>query len=78
MYNNNITSLDEYIGLAEEWIELKERKLIKRKDIRKMINKDELIYKLETIIEYLKNNGGYDYEVYNRLCPGMGEPDLIY
>ena len=25
-----------------------------------MINKDELIYKLETIIEYLKNNGGYN------------------
>ena len=21
------------------------------------------------------NNGGYDYELYNRLCPGMGEPD---
>jgi len=41
-----------------------------------MINKDELIYKLETVIEYLKNNGGYDYELYNRLCPGMGEPDL--
>ena len=40
-----------------------------------MINKDELIYKLEAIIEYLKNNGGYDYELYNRLCPGMGEPD---
>lgn len=29
-----------------------------------MINKDELIYKLEAIIEYLKNNGGYDYELY--------------
>ena len=40
-----------------------------------MINKDELIYKLEIVIEYLKNNGGYDYELYNRLCPGMGEPD---
>ena len=40
-----------------------------------MINKDELIYKLETVIEYLKNNGGYDYELYNRLCPGMVEPD---
>ena len=40
-----------------------------------MINKDELIYKLEAIIEYLKNNGGYDYKVYNRLCPGMEEPD---
>ena len=40
-----------------------------------MINKDELMYKLEAVIEYLKNNGGYDYEIYNRLCPGMGEPD---
>ena len=40
-----------------------------------MINKDELIYKLEAVIEYLKNNGGYDYELYNRLCPSMGEPD---
>lgn len=40
-----------------------------------MINKDELIYKLEDVIEYLKNNGGYDYELYNRLCPCMGESD---
>ena len=40
-----------------------------------MINKDELIYKLEAVIEYLKNNGGYDYELYNRLCPGTGELD---
>ena len=39
-----------------------------------MINKDELIYKLETIIEHLKNNDGYNYELYNRLCPEMGEP----
>lgn len=40
-----------------------------------MINKDELIYKLETIIEYLKNNDGYDYKMYNRLCLDKGEPD---
>ena len=40
-----------------------------------MINKDELIYKLETIIEYLKNNDRYNHELYNRLCPGIGEPD---
>lgn len=40
-----------------------------------MINKDELIYKLESVIEYLKNNGGNDYKIYNRLCPGMGKPD---
>ena len=40
-----------------------------------MINKDELIYKLEAVIEYLKTSGGYDYELYNRLCPGSGKPD---
>lgn len=40
-----------------------------------MINKDELLYKLNTIIEYLKNNNGYNYKVYNQLCPGNGEPD---
>lgn len=40
-----------------------------------MINNDELIYKLETIIEYLKDNGGYDYKLYNRLCPDMEEPN---
>ena len=39
-----------------------------------MMNKDELIYKIKAIIEYLKDNGGYDYEVYNHLCPGMGKP----
>lgn len=40
-----------------------------------MINNDELIYKIEAVIEYLKSNGGYDYELYNRLCSGIGEPD---
>ena len=40
-----------------------------------MINNNEIIYKMEAVIEYLKNNGGYDYELYNRLCPDMGEPD---
>ena len=40
-----------------------------------MINKAELIYKLEAVIRYLKNNGGYYYELYNRLYPGTGEPD---
>ena len=34
-----------------------------------MINKDELIFKLKTVIEYLKKNGGYNYKLYNRLCP---------
>lgn len=49
--------------------------MIKRKDIIKMINNNEILYKMEAVIEYLKNNNGYDYELYNRLCPGMGEPD---
>ncbi len=40
-----------------------------------MINNNEIIYKMEAIIEYLKNNDGYNYELYNRLCPGMGKPD---
>ena len=40
-----------------------------------MINNNEIIYKMETIIEYLKNNDGYNYELYNRLCPGIGGPD---
>lgn len=40
-----------------------------------MINNNEIIYKMETIIEYLKNNDGYNYKLYNRLCPGIGGPD---
>ncbi len=40
-----------------------------------MINKDELLYKLNAIIGYLKNNNGHEYKLYNRLCPGYGEPD---
>ena len=77
LYNNNITSLENYIELVKEWIQLesKVRKLKKRKDIIKMINNNEIIYKMEAVIEYLKNNGGYDYELYNKLCPGIGEPD---
>lgn len=40
-----------------------------------MINKNELIYKMEAVIEYLKNNNGYEHKLYNRLCPNYGEPD---
>ena len=36
-----------------------------------MINNNEIIYKMNAVIEYLKNNGGYDYKLYNQLCPGM-------
>lgn len=34
-----------------------------------MVNKNELFYKIKAIIEYLKDNGGYDYSIYNHLCP---------
>lgn len=30
-----------------------------------MINNNEMTYKMGAIIEYLKNNSGYDYELYN-------------
>ena len=41
-----------------------------------MINKDELIYKLIAIIEYLKSHKGYECKLYNRLCPDNDvEPD---
>ena len=32
-----------------------------------MINKDELIYKMNAIIDYLKDNNGYNYKLYNKL-----------
>ena len=41
-----------------------------------MINKDDLFYKIEAIIEYLKDNKGYEHKIYNRLCPDDNvEPD---
>ena len=40
-----------------------------------MINKDELLYKIDAIIGYLKEHNGYEYKLYNKLCPGMGKPD---
>jgi len=40
-----------------------------------MINKHELLYKISTIIIYLKEHNGYNYKLYNRLCPGDGKPD---
>jgi len=30
---------------------------------------NELNAKIDIIIEYLKDNGGYDYELYNNTCP---------
>ena len=40
-----------------------------------MINKDEILFKIYTVIKYLKEHNGYDYKLYNRLCPGYGDPD---
>ena len=40
-----------------------------------MINKDELLYKIDAIIGYLKEHNGYEYKLYNKLCPGIGKPD---
>ena len=41
-----------------------------------MINKDELLYKLDVITNFLKGNKGYEYKLYNRVCPDNDiEPD---
>lgn len=40
-----------------------------------MINKNEFLYKMDTIIEYLKRHNGYECKMYNFVCPGYGEPD---
>ena len=39
-------------------------------------NNVQLITKIEAVIEYLKDNNVYDYELCNHLYPGMWEPDL--
>ena len=41
-----------------------------------MINKDELLYKIDVIIEYLKESNVHEYKLYNRVCPDNDiEPD---
>lgn len=30
---------------------------------------------MEIIIKYLKEHSGYEYKLYNRICPDYGEPD---
>jgi len=41
-----------------------------------MINKDELLYKLDVITNFLKEENGYEYKLYNRVCPDNNiEPD---
>lgn len=41
-----------------------------------MMREDELLYKINVIIKYLKEHSGYDYKLYNRLCPDNDiEPD---
>lgn len=40
------------------------------------INKDELLYKIDTIIDYLKEHDGHNYKVYNHTCPiDNNQPD---
>jgi len=34
-----------------------------------MVNRDEIIYKLDAVINYLKDNDGYEHKLYNDLCP---------
>ena len=41
-----------------------------------MVNKDELLYKINVIIEHLKDSNEYEYKLYNRVCPDNDiEPD---
>lgn len=41
-----------------------------------MVNEDELLYKIDVIINYLKENKGYEYKLYNRVCSDNNiEPD---
>ncbi len=41
-----------------------------------MIREAEILYKIDVIIRYLKEHKGYDYKLYNRLCPDTNiEPD---
>lgn len=41
-----------------------------------MVSKTELLYKIDVIIEYLKESNGNKYKLYNRSCPDNGiEPD---
>ena len=41
-----------------------------------MVNKDELLYKIDVIIEHLKESDGRECKLYNRVCPDNDiEPD---
>ena len=41
-----------------------------------MMREDELLYKINVIIKYLKEHNGYNYKLYNHLCPDNDvEPD---
>lgn len=45
-------------------------------EVKRMVNKDELLYKIDVIIEYLKESNGQEYKLYNRVCPDNDiEPD---
>ena len=36
---------------------------------------NELNYKIDAVIDYLKNNNGHEYKLYNHACPDTDEPD---
>lgn len=41
-----------------------------------MININELLYKIATVIDYLEQHRGHNYKIYNHLCPDeTNEPD---
>ena len=40
-----------------------------------MVNEDEIKFKMNEIIKYLKEHGGYEYKLYDALCPEIGGPD---
>lgn len=39
------------------------------------MSNNEIIYKINTVVKYLKDNNGYKYKLYNHSCPGYGKPD---
>ncbi len=36
-------------------------------EVKRMLNKDELLCKIDVIIEYLKDKNVYEYKLYNRV-----------
>lgn len=36
--------------------------------VKRRINKEELVYKIDAIIENLKESNGHEYKLYSRVC----------